>query len=345
MDSEKYIEYLLGYLTPWAKPASGRKEVQTRCRYCAYSKNPKSGHFYIQVPRNDKELSYFYCQKCHIKGVVTATKLMEWGIYDSELCLEVSKHNKSASKYGNNKNYLNNDIFRLNNTYISQDRLSEAKLGYINKRLGLNLSYQDLLNNKIVLNLQDVLCTNNITNLTRDSRIVKELDESFLGFISYDNAFINMRNLRRGHVNPNIDKKYINYNIFDKYDNTKKYYINPCQFDLYDLEPIKVHIAEGPFDALSIKYNVRKDFSRSIYVAACGSGYHGMCRDIILNSKIPNLEFHIYPDMDIKQNVMTDLYQYLKPFQFPIYVHRNVYEGEKDFGVKADHIKETIQRL
>ena len=90
--------------------------------------------------------------------------------------------------------------YNLVNNYISFDRISEIKLNYINKRLGTNLNYQDLIDNKVVLNLYDVLNTNNIYNYTRDQRIVSELDQYFLGFISYDNAFINMRNLKRGGV-------------------------------------------------------------------------------------------------------------------------------------------------
>lgn len=345
MDSQEYLDFLLNYLTPWAKPASGRKEVNTRCRYCEDSKNPSHGHFYIQIPQNEQQLSYYYCQKCHTAGVVTANKLMEWGIYDSELCLSIANHNKIASKYGNNKNNLSTMKYNLVNNYISFDRISEIKLNYINKRLGTNLNYQDLIDNKVVLNLYDVLNTNNIYNYTRDQRIISELDQYFLGFISYDNAFINMRNLKRGGVSKYIDKKYINYNIFGKYDNTKKYYVSPCSFNLTDSRPIQIHLAEGVFDILSIKYNLRQDFERSFYVAACGSGYKGLCRDIILELKMPNIEFHIYPDADISQNKMYDLYNYLKPFNFPLYIHRNIYDGEKDFGVDINHIKESIQRL
>ena len=345
MNSQEYLDYLLNYLTPWARPASGKREVQTRCKYCEDSKTYSHGHFYIQIPQSDEELSYYYCQKCHSKGIVTANKLMEWGIYDSELCLNIAEHNKKASKYGRNKDNLSNVIYRLNNTFVSQDRISEIKLLYINKRLGTNLNYNDVLSNKIVLNLYDLLNTNNIYNYTRDIRIVNDLDQFFLGFISYDNAFVNMRNLKPGGVNKYIDKRYVNYNIFGKYDNSKKFYVSPCTFDLYDTRPIQVHLAEGVFDILSVKYNLRKDFERSLYTAACGSGYKGLCRDIILDLKIPNLEFHIYPDADIKQNKMYDLYQYLKPFQYPVYIHRNIYDGEKDFGVGINHIKETVEKL
>lgn len=344
MDTEQYAEYLKNNLQPWAKYASGRREIYTRCKYCSDSKDRNKGHFYIKIPQSDKDLSYYYCQKCHTKGVVTTTKLMEWGVYNSEMYIDIQMHNNNAFKYVDSSKFTSN-IHRLSNTFITDDNLSDIKLKYINKRLGLNLSYQDLLDNKIVLNLYDLLNTNRIYNYSRHKNIVDQLDESFLGFISYDNGFINMRNLNKGNVYHTIDKRYINYNIFDSYDNSKRYYISPVNIDLNTLTPIKINIAEGCFDILSVKYNLRKEFENNIYAAVCGSGYQGLCRDIILNLKVPNLEFHIYRDTDMSMSTIYNLKDYLYSLNYPIYVHSNSLEGNKDFGVSIENIRETIVRI
>ena len=39
---------------------------------------------------------------------------------------------------------------------------------------------------------------------------------------------------------------------------------------------------------------------------------------------------------------MEDVVKYVKPFNNPVYINRNLYPGEKDFGVSMDKIKESI---
>jgi hypothetical protein len=188
--------------------------------------------------------------------------------------------------------------------------------------------------------------TNHINSFTRHQNIINQLDSSFLGFISYDNAFLNMRNLTNGgKVYEGIDKRYVNYSIFGKEDNACKFYVNPCQIDISNPTPIKFHIAEGPFDCLSIKYNLRKDFNQSIYAAVTGSGYKGLIRYFIITLRMMNLEIHLYADMDIEKYKILDLANFLSPFKYKFYLHRNIMQGQKDMGVSIDKIKESIERI
>jgi hypothetical protein len=230
--------------------------------------------------------------------------------------------------------------------YVTEDELSEKKLQYINNRLGVNFNYQDLLDNKVVLNLNDLLKSNHITDLTRHPNIISQLDSSFLGFISFDNAFINMRNLTSGgKVYENIDRRYINYSIFAKEDNTCKFYVSPTKINITNPNPIKLHIAECPFDALSIKYNLRREFDQSIYSAVAGSGYKGLIKHFIVTQKLMNLEIHVYADTDIERWKITDIADSISAYNYPFYLHRNVYPDQKDMGVRPELIKESIERL
>ena len=110
----------------------------------------------------------------------------------------------------------------------------------------------------------------------------------FLGFISIDNAFLNMRRLcDSGKVYESIDKRYINYKIFDKFDTSERFYTIPTAIDTLCPNRIKIHIAEGPFDILSILYNLNNGILKNnIYGACTGSGYMGLLRFILLNMKI-----------------------------------------------------------
>lgn len=346
MDLKRYKEFLLSAI-PTAKPASGGTFINCRCFNCPDSSNPKSKHFYIAIPQSHDEPSWYYCHKCHCSGVITHKTLIEWGIYDENIAIDITDHNKKCSTKTKNSKYYDRTTYRLFNSATSDDDISRYKLNYINNRIGYNFSYEELRKLKIVLNLGDIIKENHINNLTRDINIVNQLDENFLGFISIDNAFLNMRRLcDDGKVYQSIDKRYINYKIFDKFDTTERFYTIPTEINLNTPERIKIHIAEGPFDILSIYKNIRHE-EKGIYTSVAGSNYAGLSLYFLQMFKLPYVEFHFYPDNDKfgSNQVMNKVANILRPLQCPIYIHRNLYPGEKDFGVRLDHIKESIIKI
>lgn len=346
IDSNLYRDFLLSHI-PGARRAGGNKEVLIRCRYCPDSKDMKQAHMYLSIPQGKDEVPYYYCQKCRAKGIVTYKKLMEWGIYDDTIAIELISHMKGISINPYNSKYFDREVYILYNNYITQDSLSEKKLRYLNNRLGLNLTFKDCMDMKIALNLNDVLKSNRIEKFTRSDAIINQLDANFLGFISLDNAFINMRRLcKEGKLYSSIDKRYINYSIFGKFDNSERFYTIPKNIDLSINRRIALHIAEGPMDILSVYYNLRGQ-SDDIYTCIGGNNYKGILRKFILGMRLPYLELHFYPDNDKfgSNYVMMDLMEFCRPFNYPIYVHRNVMPEEKDFGVSLNKIEERIERL
>lgn len=339
MDFNAYRDFLLQNM-PFAKPASGRSEVVCKCMYC-----PDNGdhyHMYISIPKTEGEPSKYNCFKCGAKGWVTYRKLIEWNIFDTDWNLTLADYYSNNVFKGNYYRINQSDIALLNNIFISQNKISELKLKYINKRLGIKLTYDDCINNKICLNILDVLNVNHITEYTRDPRVIQALNDYFLGFISYDNSYINCKRLiNEGKLHPSVDERYINYNIFGKEDNSKKFYLNPTSIDLCNPNPVKVHIAEGPFDALSIKYNLRKEFNHNIYTAVAGNAYKGVLRQVLTSIKLINLEIHLYPDNDVDNYVITDFINYIRPYGYNVFVHRNLIG--KDMGESIDKIKESIE--
>lgn len=341
MDINFYRDFLKRTLN--GKSASGGKEVVCRCRYCPDGRDRNSAHMYISIPKNPSEPSMFYCQLCHSTGIVNPDTLTQWGVYDSEMAMMLLQHNKGISKKWKTMN-TGKMIYHLINNYIYDDKVSFDKLAYINNRLGINMTFHDVLDKKIVLNLGDVLQTNNL-RMTRDPAIVNDLDKYFMGFISFDNAFVNMRKTcEDGIVNEKIDKRYINYNLFNKLDNTQRFYTMPTQIDISYPQRIPIHIAEGPFDILSIYYNLRHG-EYGIYTSVSGSNYKGIINHFICGMKLPFVEIHIYPDNDKygSNHVIRDIYEYIRGIQCPLYVHRNTYPNQKDFGVDLGHIEEAIK--
>lgn len=331
------------------KPTANGKNVVIPCQYC--NDTGDHHHMYCEIPTGDNPARH-HCFKCGASGLITHDKLISWGLAEEkELIVGIASYNKRVLSLAQNLKFKDQDIYYLSNYFISDNELSQAKLRYINKRLGQNLTYQDLLDNKVVLNLLDLLKSNRIKEFTRHPNIINELNESFLGFITVDNAFVNMRNLREGKVYKGIDQRYVNYNIFDKYDNTERIYVCPTKFDYS--KKVELHLSEGSMDILSVKYNLRKNLDQTIYAANLGSSYFSTIKYFICKIGIVNMDIHIYIDKDINPNYFDTLINILYPYiDIHVFIHQNIKEGLdlfgkpiKDFGVPLEMIDERIFQL
>lgn len=342
---KQFIEYIRMTI-PEAKLASGDKEIVCRCKYCMDSSDMNHGHMYIHVPESDSDPPMFHCFKCQTSGIIDSRTLIDWGIYDPSMGSQIDKINQSAIKKQKLHGYTR-EWYRFSNYYIENYNLALLKLKYINSRIGTNLDIQTCLKEKIIFNLDETLRYNNIDNLTRYPNIVNELSKYFVGFLSLDNNFINLRRIvGEGIVNSKIDKRYINYNIHDKKDNTEKMYVMPVTLDLCQPYKVQMHIAEGPFDILSIKYNIRNG-EPGIYAAVTGSGYERLVIHLMNTFQVFYFDLHLYPDNDNHGNDdnMIHIANLLKPYGVDVYIHRNMSPGEKDFGVCKDKIKEQVYKI
>ena len=156
MNADTYRQFLLDSI-PSARPASGGRFVQCRCFECGDSKDPTHAHMYIAIPQADDEVSWAYCHKCQMHVVMSPYILTKWGLYSTEASKYLAEHNKQCYSAPKNRKYLDRDIYRLSNNFVTDCRESELKLKYINNRLGTNIDYAEALSKKIVLNLGDVL--------------------------------------------------------------------------------------------------------------------------------------------------------------------------------------------
>lgn len=346
---ENLKEFLLNNIP--GKIVAGDKEFLCRCPYCGDSRNLKSAHFYINLPNSDEVPVMYHCKKCNVSGVLNRNILRELGVevVDGDILSDlISRHKKLNGNFirGSIKN---KSIYKFNIIYdrISMSDLSEWKISYINNRLGLNLSYQNIIDCKIVLNLLD-LYNNNYLKYTRDKRIIQELNDSFIGFLGYNNGVLNMRNLRPGQVSKYVDKRYVNYNLFDTNDleGTSKYYIIPNTIDTLNPDPIKIHIAEGPFDILSIFYNLYNGNKyNSIYASIGGKSYINLIKFLLCDLKIINAEIHIYFDNDVSDKEIQNILYQLQYLNMNIYFHWNKFENEKDYGVPKNRILNYTEQV
>lgn len=339
----KGIEEFLFNTFPSARYASGKSEIVIRCPFCGDSKDPKNAHLYISIAKDKPH--YFHCFKCNESGILNSKTLRRMSVYDVEASIQLDEYNKKvASKIPSKGKYLK---YFLRNDRIRDNELSLAKLKYINHRLGINLTYQDCLDNKIVLNLYDLLNSNKISKLTRHPNIVNQLDECFIGFISMDNNFVTLRNIvPPGKVHESIDRRYTEYNIFGANDNSHKGYCIPTTIDTLNPNPIRIHISEGVFDILSVFYNLNNGNKyQSIYYAMCGKNYEDKLMMFITDYGFINVEYHIYIDNDIQNYIIDNLRHISRTLKINVYIHQNRYNGEKDFGVKRSKIHDYVYIL
>lgn len=334
-----------------AVPAAGGREITKKCHLCGDSHNSSSRHMYIGVNKNSGLISY-NCFKCNSAGIVTPQFLRDMGCYDYGIIKAIGDYNESRLRDPSNqwvRSVESAHIYTPIMVYRNDDTTNLYKLGYINSRIGTNLSIRDLPNLKIALNLYDYLNANNVDRLTRHPDIVSQLDRYFVGFVSSDGSYVNLRRIvQEGVVAENADRRYIQYNVFGKVDNSTRFFVLPEIVNTCNQNGIDIYITEGPFDALSVKLNIlqnRTDIGQTIVSAVCGSSYINLVKYFLQMYGFINVRFHVCPDADVENYKIYRIKDFLVPLGIPVYMHRNIYPGEKDFGVPRNRINEQIVKL
>lgn len=331
-------------IVPTAKIASGGKELVIRCPFCGDSKNPRHAHFYISVPQSQEDISFYQCKRCPNAGILSDELLRRIGCNDSNIMIEITKHNAEVMSLPKYKSLKKINIYPLKWNLIRKDPNNQIKLDYINKRIGSNFTIFDLAKVKIILNLYDVINTNHL-EFTRHQMVCSDLDKYFMGFISFDNSYCGLRKVTNKELHNAVNKRYINYSLVNKTDDRKNFYVIPTRIDILDPAPVKIHIAEGQFDTLSIYYNLNQcnDY-QNIYMACGGKSYSQALEFILTESGIINYEIHFYPDRDVSDNEFYyDVLRRVELLPGDIYIHRNAFNGEKDFGVPKERIIDSVR--
>ena len=336
---EALKEYMINNYN--AKLVSGGREILKRCHICGDSRDPTNAHMYIGL--RDGAIVY-NCFKCNAKGLVDGKFLRDMNCYDTNIIYMCQEQNKKSSNH--NSAYSGElRCIKPRNVVIplSNNEYAIKKLDYISRRLGYIFNASDVARFKIILNLKDFLIYNGIEKYTRDSNMIDLIDKFFIGFLSMDNKYIILRRLvPEGKLPQYIDSRYLNYNIFGTNDGMK-HYIIPNQINV--LHPLEIHIAEGAFDIMSIYMNVAQLGVNAIFAAVCGKTYLSLIQHFITIYGFTVFDLHLYPDSDVSNSEMIKIKNSLSVFNIRIFIHRNMYSGEKDYGVSRDRISDSCSRI
>lgn len=323
-----------------AKIVSGGREILKRCHICGDSRDPSDAHMYIGLKNG---AIVYNCFKCNAGGYVDGSFLRNMDCYDPNIIYLCQEQNKAA--FSSNSSYsgsLRKSHSRNIVVPISTNEFALKKMDYISNRLGVTVDQSFIARFKVVLNLKDFLKFNGITKYTRDPNMVDLIDKFFMGFLSMDNRYVILRRLvPEGKLPQYIDTRYINYNIFGGTDGMK-YYTIPSMINT--LMPINIHIAEGAFDIISICSNLPHT-GNDIFASVNGKTYISLVKHFIMLYGFIGFNLHLYPDEDVPDYEMVKIKNELSMFNIKIFVHRNQFPNEKDYGVSPDRIIDRVVEL
>lgn len=329
-------------LFPEAKDSGNKKEVMINCPMCNREGNTDTNrHMYISLGYDNKPPMFNCFKNMNHRGLLTESFLKEFSsnpqCVDKSFIDDIEKHYKETSKltrYRTNKT----TFFNISNPIPMNNSISRYKLDYINNRLGLRLTYNDISKYKIVLNLYDLLSYNNIQYTTRTTYISDMLNKYFIGFLTNNNSTLIMRNISNDKIKlpDSISGRYIKYAVFN---NTQEsgYYIIPSICDIN--KHVVINIAEGTFDILSVFYLNKCIDKNNIYISIGGNSYASVMEYFITTLGLIDISFNIFIDNDIPNKILSIIANKFKPLGIPITIFMNTMKGEKDFGVSRDRIK------
>lgn len=318
-----------------------RTEYTVRCPYCGDSKKDLThAHMGIHIDLNQDDAMIYNCFKCGASGILTDDTLSDLGIYLAES--EVQEFKRYAKKVAkiSNRTIIKTENYRV--PVCTPDRDTERKRMYLCNRVELNFDYETMAKCKIIPSLQQFLIANELKGIPGvDQKLLYQLDRYYIGFLSSNNNLLTLRNL--GDKGRRYWKVFINPLNAD----ANTFYSIPAQLDLMYEGDLHVHIAEGTFDIVSIKFNVQPNYPNQIFYASCGYSYLSILKSLVRSGINTHLNLHIYADADKSDETHWETLHQNQIYAFAehVYLHRNATPGEKDYGVPARLIHDTARKL
>lgn len=322
---------------------SSQSQVTCRCPYCGDSHNKTHGHFSIKVDRSSDSIMLYRCFKCNATGILTSKTMDDLGAFLSEeeaKALDNLNRPSGKSTYGRQRPQIYKVPIEINPVD------SRPKIEYVESRLGIQLTQDRIQESKIVLSIMDFFNENHIQIPSHlNPKFVKLIEENYVGFLSSNNNTITFRRVTE---NENL-KRYLKVTMDPQNTSPNNFYaMQSSGIDLLYTQPVHIHITEGTFDILSVRYNLpHNEDELNFYYACCGYSFNVIIKWLIYVGVNTHLCVHIYSDND-----KTDR-ENLKLLNDPLdqvwiehlWIHRNRFPGEKDFGVPLERIQESHVKI
>lgn len=313
-----------------------------RCPYCGDSRKANHGHFSIKIDETDEySPMVFRCFKCSASGLLTKDVINDLGLnISSEISGELQRFNQKSAKY-NKFTDSRSEQFDIINPF---SRKAESKLDYVNERLNTDFTFDDAKCLKFVLDLEEFVVSNKIRTITGITpNQLRFYDNHYVGFLSSNNNCLTLR-----AIDDVASMRYIKIILNNRNLDPHTFYAIPNTIDMLYTHDINVHITEGIFDILGV-YNLHnRNKENNYYYAVCGYGYNTILRSLIRLGFNTGLNVHIYADND---KTDRDIIYHLTnnksvyPWLDNVWIHRNSFNGQKDFGVPLTSIIDSHKKI
>lgn len=333
---------------PVCVPSSDETHWTVRCPYCGDSNDPTHGHLSIQIDRNNDDVPMVWrCFKCPAKGIINQQFLIDIGTdIDQESANELKKIGKRGAQF--NK-FANDYIANYKIPVYKSNHLIEEKLRYISERIGQDITIHDAEKLKLILDLKQFMLVNEVWIGTYKDWQIDILNECYVGFLSANNNVITQRCIVPKEKQKRDMKRYLKSIINPNNKNPNTFYFMPASIDLMGTDTLHVHIAEGIFDILGIYFNTSHiEDGNHVFMASCGFGPMTEIQYLVYNGLGYDIKMHLYADNDKSDREMTQsilAHKEMLPWIDSIYLYRNAYPGEKDFGVPENRIDVQKRRI
>ena len=326
---------------------SNQSELVTRCPYCGDStSNANHGHLYISTIAPFS----FFCQRCETKGYLNSNTIKEFEIDNPALTMEISKIAtaaiKNTTKTFSNSGLLTGTRKLILPNYKIDTKAFKRKLDYLEKRFNSELSVDDLKALKIIMNYDDFISKNRLTNMDKyyatseyNTNLRKWLRMYSIGFLSTDTNYINFRHVKL----PGNDRRYYTESNNRPIDVGSRIFTIENEIDLFSPN-IKLILAEGVMDIASIWINLYDKLQdKDVVFGAVNGRAYKLFINTMRRMGFFTIDLEIYSDAEITlKNYMYNLnFDHFSKIQ----IHYNVFEGEKDFGVPKERIKKKTFKL
>ena len=318
-------------------------EYRTRCPLCGdSSKNENTGHLYIRVNPDDNRPIEFHCFLCEEGGKLKPSMISLLGIDDQIPTESIKSLNKSSNKI-DRKGIIDGISIKTFDYKLPLIRRGN-KTEYIENRLGLEFSDEDFQKMKVITSLRDFLIYNNINKLTCTNQIAFNIEEKYVGFLSYGNSHILFRDITEKEK-----ISWFKYPITQESTVNRIFYSMASEIDLFTNGEIIINMAEGVMDIISANYNLGYDGDNVLNLCVSGRYYASMLIFLISMGFVgSNITINIFADNDEvfnnKNSVQTTSIDYyrkiLKDYKH-LFGKVNVYYNlkKKDIGVPRNDIK------
>jgi hypothetical protein len=325
-------------------------QINTRCGFCGdSSKNASSRHFYLALEYPHPA----FCQRCNFSsGELTPEILEALGAEDADAYARAVTKDRNRAGRRKRRGGLHLGAARLRMEIPPPDRsdpMDRAAIGYLEGRLGLDLSEREIQRYKIVCcGLFGLLDANGITDVTVKAHEAKRLNDTCVGWLSADESYAIFRNTDE-EWEARGGRRYTNYRIHQSWEGSKVF---ACRQDVDLLAgEFQVVASEGIIDLIAIEreFYPEERWEPHFIGAACNGSTHAALLRMVLGLGVLSPRVDLYPDKEegsmrkVRAALAGESPFFAEP-GFRLRAFQNDFPGEKDFGVPRERMNRVRAR-